>query len=147
MLQFRASEKKDINDAKCEIDCWIFPPDNPNGTTLRLAFYRFLVQGFRRCQGLRGFRDMRLDRAKVSLGYFNGVPSWTIKGVNQQDPMLEGWMRYLQLETGAFYWMKDEDPNTVVWETGQSWSAPPPPDPPVEMVVVPDEELEDLYGL
>lgn len=30
----------------------VLPRDNPNGTTLRYALYRFIVQGFRRCQGM-----------------------------------------------------------------------------------------------
>ncbi|KAM7210611.1 hypothetical protein V8F06_014001, partial [Rhypophila decipiens] len=51
MLQFRAAKLDAIRDPDCTVDCWVFPGKNPNGIPLRFAFYRLLVQGFRRCQG------------------------------------------------------------------------------------------------
>jgi len=120
MLQFRANSVKDINDANCKIDCWVFPRDNRGGCPLRLAFYRFLVQGFRRCQGLLPLQ-FSLENSHPSFTFFSGHPLWKIKGQRDNRLPPPGWARHLHLENGAFYYEKDGLVHTTIWENETFW--------------------------
>jgi hypothetical protein len=96
--------------------------------TLRYALYRFLAQGFRRCQsywpaqisapigGLLPERDRE---------FFSGRPVWNINGSRQgQHP--GGFYRAMNAEYGAFYWTHD-DPSLLdswVWDTQSFWTLP-----------------------
>ncbi|SPQ21176.1 a505a8da-e047-4946-99ab-bbf81f681c51 [Thermothielavioides terrestris] len=75
LLQFRAATKEDLKRQDCEVDCWVIPRINTaEGCTLRYAFYRFLAQGFRRCQGLSGGRTPVNGFAPHSREWFSGIP-------------------------------------------------------------------------
>jgi hypothetical protein len=80
MLQFRANEKVNIRDTECEVDCWAIPRENEGGCTLRYSLYRLLVQGFRKCQGLRSLQ-VSLNRFRPSFRqFYSGSPVWMIDG-------------------------------------------------------------------
>ncbi|KAB5511439.1 hypothetical protein GE09DRAFT_1270377 [Coniochaeta sp. 2T2.1] len=96
MLQFKADRPSSINDDKCSIDCWVLPRDNPNGKPLRVAFYRFLVQGIRRCQGMTRKTQVSLDGIRPEIVYFSGQPT------HQQALEAKGWSRHLDVQYGAF---------------------------------------------
>lgn len=122
MLQFRAHQVEAINDSKCDIDCWVIPRDNLGGCTLRYALYRFLVQGFRRCQALCADGKLSLDGVTPKFQYFSGQPEWKINGGYRDDPP-SGWVRRVNANYGKIYYMKDTDPGTIIWETqGQFWN-------------------------
>ncbi|KAI8710576.1 hypothetical protein NCS52_01557900 [Fusarium sp. LHS14.1] len=129
MLQFRARDKHDIKDAKCEVDCWIFPRQNSQGTPLRYALYRLLVQGFRRCQGLRAL-DVSLYSVRPSRrNFYNGQPAWKLEdGKSHVSPW--GHTRKVDQTYGAFSWT-DTDGSTPlldqngapVWDTKAFWES------------------------
>ncbi|RTE70810.1 hypothetical protein BHE90_014787 [Fusarium euwallaceae] len=141
MLQFRARKAKDLNEAKCPVDCWVFPRNNIHGTTLRYAFYRFIVQGFRQCQG-QAKLDIALNGQRPSERFFfNGAPFWREKDGSK---LFEPWNyhRVVDASSGAFYWAVpggsesvQYDDGTTVWDTASFWSAQEPVD-----------EEEDLYS-
>ncbi|KAK3938580.1 hypothetical protein QBC46DRAFT_365378 [Diplogelasinospora grovesii] len=82
MLQFRANDKGKIKDAKCEVDCWVIPRENGGGCTVRYGLYRLLVQGFRKCQGLRSY-EVSLGGIRPSFRqFYSGRPVWKVDGQN-----------------------------------------------------------------
>lgn len=106
MIQFRAQRVSDIQDATCEVDCWILPRDNTKGTPLRYALYRLLVQGLRRCQGETANPSLSLNGVEFHRRYFfNGVAVWKINGSKHRHPW--GYRRRLHKESGAFYWVNE----------------------------------------
>lgn len=127
MLQFRAETIEAIKDPECLVNCWVFPRDNSGGTPLRAAFYRLLVQGLRRCQGLWS-RSMvpTLNRTPPECRqFYNGRPLWRVGGKLSPEPW--GYCRRLDTSYGAFYWV-DAEGNTVmdengelVWDTVRFW--------------------------
>lgn len=140
MLQFRASSAADINNAKCSVDCWVIPRENDGGTPLRLCFYRFLTQGFRRCQGERGVH-FDLDGARPSTLWWSGERQFH-RGV-----VPPGWNRHLDLSYGAFYYTKNGDPQTQTWETRGFWDPPVVPSDDAMDVTAQslEEEMAELY--
>ncbi|KAI8710955.1 hypothetical protein NCS52_01524400 [Fusarium sp. LHS14.1] len=148
LLQFQAKSPNEIKDAKCVVDCWVFPRDNPHGTPLRHALYRFLVQGFRRCQGMRATK-MSLYGVRPTLRlFYSGLPLWKLEDGNfYANPW--GHERKLDASCGAFYWT-DKDgrvpllggDNNWVWDTESFWQTltQQSDGDSVPMVV------EDLYG-
>ncbi|RTE81367.1 hypothetical protein BHE90_004158 [Fusarium euwallaceae] len=148
MLQFRAKTRDDIKDAKCVVDCWVFPRDNFHGTPLRYALYRLLVQGFRRCQGLRAL-DVSLFGVRPSRReFYNGRPLWNLPdGLTHSRPW--GHTRRVDPAYGAFYWADGDGPaplldqnGTQVWDTAAFW------EPAEEHAQQDDDSMarEDLYG-
>lgn len=128
MLQFRAAKVADIKDANCPVDCWVIPRANAGGTPLRYALYRFLVQGFRRCQGCTANAALQLNGVTARRRYFfNGVPVWKIDGTETDRPW--GYQRRLHRDTGAFYWADSagnalmDDNGAIVWDTLAFWGA------------------------
>ncbi|KAH6976633.1 hypothetical protein EDB80DRAFT_739934 [Ilyonectria destructans] len=129
MLQFRARDKHDIKDAKCEVDCWIFPRENFHGSPLRYALYRLLVQGFRRCQGSRPM-DVSLYAVRPSRReFYTGRPLWKLEdGKTYGSPW--GHTRKVDPTHGAFFWT-DTDGSTPlldqnddrVWDTKAFWES------------------------
>ncbi|KAK0707223.1 hypothetical protein B0T21DRAFT_387679 [Apiosordaria backusii] len=129
MLQFCAKSPEKIKDPNCKIDCWLIPRVNGNnGVTLRYALYRFLAQGFRRCQsyywpaatptqvgGLLSERNRE---------FFSGRPLWKVDGVSHsQHP--DGFQRAIDTQYGAFYWTHSDQSllplGEVVWDTRALW--------------------------
>ncbi|KAI8713971.1 hypothetical protein NCS52_01116200 [Fusarium sp. LHS14.1] len=141
MLQFRAKKAKGLEDAKCPVDCWVLPRDNIHGTPLRYALYRFIVQGFRRCQGEAAV-DVAFNGQRPSgRCFFNGVPFWKAEdGTKISEPW--DYHRRVEASNGAFYWARPggleavqyNDGNTV-WDTAPFWESE-------EQA----EEEEDLYS-
>lgn len=98
MLQFRAVRVEDIKSAQCPVDCWVIPRENDDGSTLRCAFYRLLVQGLRRCQGMVGLNP-------------------SVGGMNPD---------HREFFSGRLYWKCDEDEENEyakVWDTPPFWSS------------------------
>lgn len=133
LLQFRARTRSEIKDPGCEVDCWIIPRDGPftpdhigDECGLRYAFYRFLVQGFRRCQGVTAL-DVALDGFPPDVReWYNGRPLWHIDGEYHASPW--GYYRKLDGYSGAFYWTDDDkdsqllrENNLIAWDTEEFW--------------------------
>jgi len=81
MLQFRADNPEHIKDTDYGVDCWILPCENPRGTLLRYALFRFLAQGFRRAQGywpVEYDRNSRSWPPPLYREFFSGQPVWKI---------------------------------------------------------------------
>ena len=125
MLQFRARSLDKIKDPNCKVDCWIIPRQN-NGTTLRYALYRFLVQGFRRCQS---YWPVPLPASGVGglfpehkCEFFSGRPAWNVNGTLYGEHP-GGFYRDIDVESGAFYWTHDNGPppGGRVWDTEAFW--------------------------
>ena len=126
MLQFRASTVEAIRDPECTVDCWVIPRENPYGDTIRLALYRLLVQGFRRCQGMYSVSPTLHTIAPDRRQFYNGRPLWKIDGHLQTKPW--GHRRRIDPVYGAFYWtdvdgemrLVDER-GGIVWDTMGFW--------------------------
>ncbi|KAH8656430.1 hypothetical protein BGZ61DRAFT_434371 [Ilyonectria robusta] len=150
MLQFRARNKHDIKDAKCDVDCWILPREDMHGcysTTLRYALYRLLVQGFRRCQGARPMEVSLYGIHPHVREFYNGQPLWKIDGKLHTQP--GGHCRLVDPTCGAFFWtdsdgstpLLDQDGN-VARDTEEFWESS-------QQQTEPDNNIlagEDLYG-
>src|SRR4051794_15674174 len=87
MLPFRAKSPEKIKDPNCKIDCWLIPRVNgDNGVTFRYALYRFLAQGFRRCQSY--YWPTAIPTRVGGLlpepnrEFFSGRPIWKVDGVS-----------------------------------------------------------------
>ncbi|KAH8659637.1 hypothetical protein BGZ61DRAFT_403732 [Ilyonectria robusta] len=134
LLQFRARTKAEINDSDCDVDCWIIPRDGPftpdaidDECGLRYGLYRFLVQGFRRCQGLAAL-DVVLNGCRPAIReWYNGRPLWDIGG-GKYDASPWGYHRKLDGYSGAWYWTGDDkksnmlcENNLVAWDTPKFW--------------------------
>lgn len=128
MLQFRAKSRDEIRDAGCKIDCWLIPRVNGiHGVTLRYALYRFLVQGFRRCQSYWPVINPTPIGGLVEQNreFFSGRPLWKV-GDSNHPRHPGGFYRSVNVKYGAFYWTHD-DPSLVdgwVWDTQPLWSLP-----------------------
>lgn len=121
MLQFRANSLADIR-RDCEVDCWILPRVNPNGTSIREALYRLLVQGFRRFQGQ--YR-MPTSFSPDMVEMFSGQPLFLSNGVYTANP--NGCTRLLDTGTGSFYWVNADGDSLTdangdqIWDTLPLW--------------------------
>ncbi len=118
-----------IKDAKCEVDCWIFPRRIEGGTPLRYALYRRLLQGFRRCESKWLITNMSLRGvAPHHREFYNGQPVWRM-GDGRYTAHPWGCSRKVDGSNGAFYWVDangndelDELGNRV-WDTEAIWQA------------------------
>ncbi|POR36347.1 Uncharacterized protein TPAR_03458 [Tolypocladium paradoxum] len=126
VLQFRAREPDKIKDPKCEVDCWVIPRENLYGCTLRYAFYRLLVQGFRRCQGETALDVALHEQRPFRREFYSGKPVWKIDGSSYYKPW--NYQRVVHGPSGAFYWahpggsnpILDANGNTI-WDTEAFW--------------------------
>ncbi|KJR81584.1 uncharacterized protein SPSK_00843 [Sporothrix schenckii 1099-18] len=125
MLQFRISKPEDIL-TNCTVDCWVFPRDNVGGTPIRYAFYRLLVQGFRRVQGMRRFNTPINNTLAESCTFFSGKPHWRLAdGTSTSSPF--GCTRKVDPVTGGVYWLDQsgeelvDDNGNRLWDTGPFW--------------------------
>ncbi|KPM34020.1 hypothetical protein AK830_g12549 [Neonectria ditissima] len=120
-----AKTVKDLEDAKCPVDCWVLPRENIRGTTLRYALYRLLVQGFRRCQGEAAV-DVALNGQRPSgRCFFDGTPFW--KG-EDGSKLFEPWNyhRVVEASNGAFYWAHPGGSDPVQYDNGvTAWDTAP----------------------
>ncbi|KAK5652623.1 hypothetical protein OQA88_10216 [Cercophora sp. LCS_1] len=130
ILQFQASERANIADAKCEVDCWVIPRRNDGGCTLRYALYRLLVQGLRKCQGLRS-TDVSLGGIRpFSRQFYSGRAVWEANGQNFGDHP-QGYVRAIDTTWGAFFWTSNGAPlldnsGNKVWVTLSFWAPAEP---------------------
>ncbi|OAA63649.1 hypothetical protein SPI_03812 [Niveomyces insectorum RCEF 264] len=115
LLQFRANTIGDIR-GDGEVDCWVLPRINPNGTPFRYALYRLLVQGWRRFQGLNRYNTTMGRVAAESVSLFSGTPYWRANNGLTDRPY--NYSRVVDSDTGAFYWV-DENGNAVQDVTGK----------------------------
>lgn len=149
MLQFWADYRSKIRDAKCEVNCWVIPGENGGGCTLRYCLYRLLVQGFRKCQGLRSY-EVCLDGVRPSFRqFYSGRLVWNIHG---QSPEYHppGYARQIDNSCGAFYWAYNGTPcldgGDKVWDTPRFWHlAQPYQESEQEGQGVVDEDVYDAY--
>ncbi|OAA64474.1 hypothetical protein SPI_03121 [Niveomyces insectorum RCEF 264] len=125
LLQFRAGTVEQLKQ-NCEVDCWVFPRENLNGTSLRYALYRLLAQGFRRCQGLHRVSPVFDGQLADGVVLYSGMPYWRIGNNFTVAPA--GYTRMVDLQSGACYWV-DENGNAMsledgerVWDTLAFWS-------------------------
>lgn len=103
----------------------MLPRVNPDGTSLRYALYRLLVQGFRRVQGMWS-ANPPLNRMFPSRRHFyHGAPQFFINGLPTEKPL--GHRRVVDSSTGSFYWvgaggiaLKEANGNAV-WDTEAMW--------------------------
>jgi hypothetical protein len=129
MLQFRAKAPDKIKDANCKIDCWLIPRVNGNnGVTLRYALYRFLAQGFRRCQSYYWRTAIPPQIGGLfpepAREFFSGRPVWKVDGVfHSHHP--GGFQRAIHADCGAFYWTHNDQSllpiGEVLWDTQAFW--------------------------
>ncbi|GAB1320242.1 hypothetical protein MFIFM68171_10452 [Madurella fahalii] len=124
MLQFRADYKSKIKDAKCEVDCWVIPRENEGGCTLRYCLYRLLVQGFRKCQGLRSY-EVCLGGLRPSFRqFYSGRLVWNTDG-RDSGYHPPGYATVMDNSCGAFYWTHNGnhclDGVNRVWDTQSFW--------------------------
>ncbi|KIH89746.1 hypothetical protein SPBR_08993 [Sporothrix brasiliensis 5110] len=124
-LEFRISKPQDIL-TNCTVDCWVFPRDNVGGTPIRYAFYRLLVQGFRRVQGMRRFNTPINNTLAESCTFFSGKPHWRqADGTSTSSPF--GCTRKVDPVTGGVYWVDQsgeelvDDNGDRLWDTGPFW--------------------------
>ena len=125
LLQFKATVASDIKSPDCIAECWAIPRVNPTGVSLRHALYRFLAQGFRRCQGMCA-NEVTINETPPSLRqFYNGQPLWNIDGDYHAEPW--GYRRVIDPSCGAFHWTKPYSdgpllPNgSRVYETAGFW--------------------------
>ncbi|KAI1144720.1 hypothetical protein F4825DRAFT_445647 [Nemania diffusa] len=116
-LQFRAHQASDIRDADCLVDCWVFPIWQS-----RYAFYRMLVQGWRRCQGLAAPKLTVGSLTEYQREYYTGRPVWKVPSHSGSSSKViathpEGYVRMVDAETGALGWVH-ERVEGIIWETG-----------------------------
>lgn len=148
MLQFRAESPGKIKDPNCKIDCWLIPRVNgDNGVTFRYALYRFLAQGFRRCQSY--YWPTAIPTRVGGLlpepnrEFFSGRPIWKVDGVSHgQHP--GGFQRAIYIEYGAFYWTHSDQsllPVEVLWDTQAFWHS----GQDVVAGATGDSEAENIY--
>ncbi|KAK1762179.1 hypothetical protein QBC33DRAFT_601981 [Phialemonium atrogriseum] len=108
LLQFWATSLEDMND--CLVDCWVIPHrNNSPGCTLRYAFHRLLIQGFRRCQGLSGLTVSINGLTPALRELFSGTPVFRIESgklVYSHPQNSDGCIFHRELEVthGSFYW-------------------------------------------
>lgn len=93
--------------------------------TLRYAFYRFLAQGLRRCQGQVAFPVSLAGYPPKGRHWFSGEPVWEIDGQATSQPW--GYYRSVDPQTGAVQWMYGGQPavyddGSYVWDSAQLWS-------------------------
>jgi hypothetical protein len=128
MLQFRARSPEKVKDPNCKVDCWLIPRVNgDNGVTFRYALYRFLAQGFRRCQSYYWPAPIPTRVGGLlpepDREFFSGRPIWKVDGVSHgQHP--GGFQRSIYVEYGAFYWTHSDQsllPVQVLWDTQAIW--------------------------
>ncbi|KAI1113867.1 hypothetical protein F5Y14DRAFT_462176 [Nemania sp. NC0429] len=119
-LQFRAQKADAIRDPQCMVDCWVLPIQQS-----RYAFYRMLVQGWRRCQVLTAPTLTVGSLTEHRPEFYTGRPIWKVPS----EPGLpstyvthhpEGYTRMVDAESGAIGWIH-ESIGGIVWETGRFW--------------------------
>ncbi|KAK1750540.1 hypothetical protein QBC47DRAFT_118717 [Echria macrotheca] len=130
LLQFRAGAPEMIKDENCKIDCWLIPRVNDGRSwPLRYAFYRFLAQGFRRCQGVHfRYHPIPHEVGKLlpdpELEYFSGRLVWKVKGVEYDEHPIQ-FRREIDTTCGAFYWTHEAQSflpvGSVLWDTMPLW--------------------------
>lgn len=127
LLLFRARTPQEIADPNCPVDCWVLPRNNPQGTPLRYALYRLLLQGFRRFQGFYTYiPSLTLHGARpFNRLFFSGVPVWDVDNQVREHPHYK---RQIDVNTGAFYWVRKEDLSPLqdtngglIWDTFAVW--------------------------
>ncbi|KEZ42855.1 hypothetical protein SAPIO_CDS5283 [Scedosporium apiospermum] len=119
LLQFRAMSVNDIKSQDCKVDCWVIPRVNDGGVTLRYALYRFLVQGFRRFQGMIAYPVRLRDIPPYKREWYNGRPLWKIDGTIVAIPF--GHRRRVDARYGAFYWSATEESDVPLLTEQGSW--------------------------
>jgi hypothetical protein len=124
MLQFRAESVSDIQSEECPVDWWVIPRENDGGITIRYAFYRLIVQGFRRCQGMFATPVNLQGRSPHHRYFFSGAPIWKVDGKYYNE--LAGYSRAINLSYGAFYWKFGDSEflgadGTRLWDTHSFW--------------------------
>ena len=123
LLQFRANTLEDIKDARCPIDCWVFPASSSK-VPLRYALYRLLVQGFRRFQGLCALPISIGGLAPIGRQLFDGLPVWRSEVDGAEVAVFDhpgGYQRSVDAESGAVKWTHPENAADIVWETPALW--------------------------
>jgi hypothetical protein len=116
LLQFRASRESRLEEKDCPVDCWVLPRLT-SYTTLRLAMYRLVVQGFRRCQGLHAPSELTLGSLTSSRQFYSGRPRWKVNGIKETEHP-EGFQRMINA-WGQFVWVFAGQP--VLAETNPLW--------------------------
>ncbi|RSL67862.1 hypothetical protein CEP53_002805 [Fusarium sp. AF-6] len=119
LLQFRAEKAEDIDKESCPVDCWVLPMEQ-TACPLRLAFYRLLSQGWRRCQAELTAPFTVGGLAPHSREFFNGLPVRKHEGKKTRTHPL-GYQRSVHATTGALIWIRDENEGEVEWETAAFW--------------------------
>lgn len=138
----------------------MLPRENPNGTTLRYAQYKLLVQGLRRCQGLHPTDATLYGQHPNYREFYNGRPVWKIDDKFYIKPW--GYSRQIDLSYGFFYWVEADGTTPLVdktgdkiWDTLAFWQ-PEPAQAGLEAmqtdqyVVIEEDaagEEEGIYGL
>lgn len=106
----------EIVQKDCLVDCWVIPRDC--GITLRYAFYRLLLQGFRRFQG----HKLALNTFSCDFRqFYNGRPLWKF-GTGHVATHPYGYTRWVDSSTGAICWTQP-DRDDVIQETMALWGA------------------------
>ena len=152
LLQFAATTENEIKDPACPIDAWVLPRSNLNGIPLRLAFYRLLVQGFRRCQGLYPNTAISFNPPPYIRRFYDGEPLWKVDGKRTRNPW--GYRRQINRQDGSFFWVQpyndeavlDQNQN-VFLDTLPFWELPSPaPQPAATTSIAMDMAYDDdLY--
>lgn len=86
---------------------------------LRMAFYRLLSQGWRRCQAELADPFTVGGLAPHSREFFNGLLVWKHEGRKIRAHPL-GFQRSVHAATGALMWIQ-ENRDEAEWETGAFW--------------------------
>ncbi|QUC23420.1 uncharacterized protein UV8b_07661 [Ustilaginoidea virens] len=115
LLQFCATTRREIADENCNVDCWVIP--RGCGIPLRMAFYRLLVQGLRRFQGMRAVAEFSCSLRQ----FYNGRPLWDVPGTRQytSTPPYD-YRRSVDGATGCLIWVNSEGTDffaesTAIW--------------------------------
>ena len=150
-----------MEKSKLDVDCWVFPRVSVEGScSLRYALYRLLVQGVRRCLGLRSLPVILGDLTPTFRQFYSGKPMWTTGKVTRGDHP-DGYVRDLDPDTGAFFWTIDgqallDSDGRIIWDTVGLWAdllvRPPESAPAVDQLeprrpdAYVEEDTEDIYG-
>ena len=121
-----------------------------NGVTLRYALYRFLAQGFRRCQSywpVVNAAPIGGLLPKRNREFFSGRPLWKVGGSHERRHP-GGFYRAVSAEFGAFYWTHDDRSllNGWVWDTQGLWSLPTTEGDGGQAEIDGDLVAEDIYN-
>jgi hypothetical protein len=87
---------------------------------LRYALHRFLVQGWRRCQGLSAPLLTLGNLTPTRRQYFSGRLIWA---VNNAPSLIHpgGYERAVDKDTGALFWRHPDYPGHGAYETAGFW--------------------------